>query len=85
MYSFKFLFRFNLKFLNFAAKYIFFLARCLFQFDSKDSKVGNFSSPDYPEKYTSNIECFYNFIGDDYETLKLTFYFFDLEPPYSKG
>ncbi|XP_054708887.1 tolloid-like protein 1 [Uloborus diversus] len=61
------------------------LARCLFQFDSKTSRIGNFSSPDFPAKYSANTECFYNFAGHDFETLKLTFFFFDLEPPYAKG
>ncbi|XP_055930480.1 cubilin-like [Argiope bruennichi] len=61
------------------------LARCLFQFDSKISKVGNFSSPDYPDNYSENVECFYNFIGHEFETLKLVFFIFDLEPPYTKG
>lgn len=64
---------------------MYFVARCLFQFDSKITKIGNFSSPEYPEKYASNVECFYNFMGHDYETLKITFYVFDLEPPYEKG
>ncbi|KAG8176884.1 hypothetical protein JTE90_008324 [Oedothorax gibbosus] len=61
------------------------LARCLFQFDSKLGKEGNFSSPFYPNNYRENTECIYNFIGHDFETLKLTFYFFELEPPYFKG
>ncbi|XP_023215452.1 membrane frizzled-related protein-like [Centruroides sculpturatus] len=60
-------------------------ASCLYQFDSRFGKVGNFSSPHYPEQYPKDVECFYHFIGTDFETLNLTFHTFDLEPPYSKG
>nr|XP_042901635.1 zinc metalloproteinase nas-39 [Parasteatoda tepidariorum] len=59
--------------------------KCLYQFDSKISKEGTFSSPNYPKKYSGNMDCYYNFMGHDFETLKIIFHIFDLEPPYSKG
>ncbi|GFY50066.1 CUB domain-containing protein 2 [Trichonephila inaurata madagascariensis] len=60
-------------------------ARCFYEFDSSVSKVGNFTSPNFPKKYNASAFCYYNFIGHDFETLKLDFEAFDLEQPYSKG
>ncbi|GFQ81646.1 CUB domain-containing protein 2 [Trichonephila clavata] len=61
------------------------VAQCFYDFDSNVSKVGNFTSPNFPKKYNANAICYYNFIGNDFETLKLDFEAFDLEEPYSKG
>ncbi|UYV63909.1 hypothetical protein LAZ67_2005949, partial [Cordylochernes scorpioides] len=61
------------------------VAECTFQYDSSRSKVGNFSSPNFPANYSEDLECFYYFSGEDYETLRLTFFVFELEKPFEKG
>lgn len=64
---------------------IFFSAKCIFQFSSQQHENGNFSSPQYPKKYSEELRCIYNFHGKDHETLRLTFYVFDLEAASEKG
>ncbi|GFS74073.1 CUB domain-containing protein [Trichonephila clavipes] len=59
--------------------------KCIFQFHSQQSPMGNFSSPLFPSNYTESLECVYNFQGKEHETLKLTFHEFDLEAPFVKG
>ncbi|GFT26223.1 CUB domain-containing protein 2 [Nephila pilipes] len=61
------------------------VTECVYQFNSNVSKVGNFSSPNYPNKYDPDTNCRYEFIGNDYETLKIYFVVFDLQPPYISG
>ncbi|XP_003739246.1 cubilin [Galendromus occidentalis] len=58
---------------------------CFMEFDSTASKQGNFSSPGYPDNYPENIECYYTFKGQESETLRITFYEFELEEPFQKG
>ncbi|XP_022245858.1 neuropilin and tolloid-like protein 2 [Limulus polyphemus] len=58
---------------------------CMYHFDSTQSKVGNFSSPNFPAKYPDNLQCNYQFVGKPYETLRLTFFSFELEQPYKDG
>ncbi len=63
----------------------FCLGECVFNFDSKISLEGNFSSPDWPNKYPHGIRCIYNFNGQQFQAVNLKFSVFDLESPFSKG
>ncbi|GFY54415.1 CUB domain-containing protein [Trichonephila inaurata madagascariensis] len=38
-----------------------FTRKCIFQFHSQQSPMGNFSSPLFPSNYTESLECVYNF------------------------
>lgn len=46
---------------------------------------GNFSSPNWPEKYPNEIRCVYNFRGNKFQAINLTFFVFDVEAPFAKG
>ncbi|XP_076336141.1 tolloid-like protein 2 isoform X2 [Tachypleus tridentatus] len=61
------------------------IASCVYQFNSSQGKVGNFSSPDFPGKYPDGVECTYRFIGTQSETLRISFSIFELEPPFNDG
>ncbi|TGZ56089.1 hypothetical protein CRM22_010219 [Opisthorchis felineus] len=52
---------------------------CRFTFESKISKTGNFSSPNYPGLYPVDTVCEYRLMGKKNEVISLRFLEFDIE------
>ncbi|OXA50256.1 CUB domain-containing protein 2 [Folsomia candida] len=49
------------------------------------SQSGNITSPGWPSPYPPDAICAYKLQGEAWQGVKITFYYFDLEPPYSAG
>jgi len=58
---------------------------CEHVFTSAKGPTGTFSSPGYPEPYTTYVACRYIFKGTPDERIKISFDDFDLEPGTSAG
>ncbi|KAG5451361.1 hypothetical protein CSKR_201407, partial [Clonorchis sinensis] len=56
-----------------------FITGCRFTFESKISKSGNFSSPNYPGLYPVDTVCEYRLMGEKNEVISLRFLEFDIE------
>ncbi|XP_035215613.1 suppressor of lurcher protein 1-like isoform X2 [Stegodyphus dumicola] len=60
-------------------------APCGQELNSINSKNGTFTSPNYPDPYSSNVYCVYKFVGKPEERVQISFTDFDLflpeEPP----
>ena len=60
-------------------------SNCTLNFNTTYSKLGNFSSPNWPFQYPNNQKCVFNFKGERFETINITFFTFDLGEPFEKG
>ncbi|XP_074596142.1 neuropilin and tolloid-like protein 2 [Brevipalpus obovatus] len=58
---------------------------CFYTFDSLTVREGNFSSPNWPELYPLDKKCSYVFHARPFQTLRIKFTHFSLEPEFDKG
>ena len=58
---------------------------CLYEFRSTEMRLGNFSSPNFPDNYPPGTSCYYVFHGLQWEGIRIQFHVFDLESPYPVG
>ncbi|THD28931.1 hypothetical protein D915_000230 [Fasciola hepatica] len=52
---------------------------CFFEFNRSQSLRGNFSSPNYPGLYPTDLVCEYRFSGNHVRKIVITFFTFDVE------
>lgn len=58
---------------------------CVYEFNSSGAKIGNFTSPNYPDLYPGGTQCLYVFNAYRWEGIRIEFLAFNLEPAYSAG
>jgi len=58
---------------------------CVFEYNSSQIDYGEVYSPNYPGAYPNNLNCRYEFYGNENERVILEFIDFDLEPPQNNA
>ena len=60
---------------------LFLVTDCTYEYTSAQQKNGTFTSPAYPEPYSTNTVCRYNFQGQGKERVQIIFMDLDLHYP----